>query len=518
MKAHNGGTMKTAKIIAFPQRPRRQTQPRAEALPAEATLWSAFAERCERNPRKRAVRDADGSMTYAELLALSAQLSRIFLREAERKPGHRMIGMLGQNSAIHLATLLGCARAGLAMVPINWRLAEEEWCWQARAAGLCAVVEGFGHRMPEDFMAAEGITAIGQSTIRMLPREPVVGTELGRAALPVLVGYTSGTTGRPKGAILTQAALLANATNAQALFDITPDDRVLTILPMFHVGGLNIQTLPALLAGAEIILQQKFDADAFFDALAQHRPTLTLLVPAVMAALIAHPRWKSADLSCLRAAGAGSSIVPLPLIEAFHARGVPIQQVYGSTETAPITIAQSRAEALAAPGSIGRPATLSEARLGPLGEIQVKGPNIMQGYLNNPEATAESFSDGWFRTGDIGRVDADGRWWFTDRLHHIIISGGENISPAEVERVLATAPGVLECAVIGKPDAKWGEVPLAVVVPGEGFDLHHVLDVFEGQLARFKQPREVAVVAALPRNALGKVDVPALRALVLRNT
>jgi fatty-acyl-CoA synthase len=153
-----------------------------------------------------------------------------------------------------------------------------------------------------------------------------------------------------------------------------------------------------------------------------------------------------------------------------------------------------------------------------LGEIQVTGPNIMQGYLNNPQATAEAFADGWFRTGDIGRVDADGRWWFTDRLHHIIISGGENISPAEVERVLATAPGVLECAVIGKPDAKWGEVPLAVVVPGEGFDLHHVLDVFEGQLARFKQPREVAVVPALPRTALGKLDLPALRALVLRET
>lgn len=515
MKVHNSGTMSTAKIIAFPQRPRRTPQPGPEAAPGEATLWSVFAERCERNPRKRAVRDADGSMTYAELLALAAQLSRIFLREAERQPASRTIGMLGQNSAVHLATLLGCARAGLAMVPINWRLAEEEWCWQARAAGMAAVVEGFGTRMPEGFMVAEGISAIGQSTIRMLPREPVTGTELGRAELPVLIGYTSGTTGRPKGAILTQAALLANATNAQALFEITPDDRVLTMLPMFHVGGLNIQTLPALLAGAEIILHQKFDAESFFDALVQHRPTLTLLVPAVMAALVAHPRWAKADLSSLRAAGAGSSIVPPALIEAFQARGVPIQQVYGSTETAPIVIAQSREEALAWPGSIGRPAALCAARIGAMGEIQVKGPNIMQGYLDNPQATAESFSDGWFRTGDIGRVDEDGRFWFTDRLKHIIISGGENISPAEVERVLATAPGVVECAVIGKPDKKWGEVPLAVVVPGEGFDLHHVLDVFEGKLARFKQPREVAVVAALPRTALGKVDLPALRAMVL---
>jgi len=497
----------SAKIIAFP-RPR---QPPAAPAP---TLWSVFEERAARNPRKRAVRDADGSMTYAELLNLSAQLGRAFLREAERQPRRRRIGMLGQNSAVHLATLLGCARAGLAMVPINWRLAEEEWCWQARDAAMCAVVEGFGHRMPEDFMAADEISAIGQSTIRMLPREPVTEAERGSPGDTVVIGYTSGTTGRPKGACLSQAAMLANARHSQALFEITADDRVLTMLPMFHLGGLNIQTVPALLAGAEIILHQKFDAEAFFDALTRHRPTLTLLVPAVMQALVEHRRWATADLSSLRAAGAGSSVVPLALIEAFQSRGVPIQQVYGSTETAPIAIAQSREEAWAAPGSIGRPVGDCEARLGPGGEIQLRGPSIMTGYLDDPAATAESLVEGWYRTGDIGSVDAEGRWWFTDRLKHMIISGGENISPAEVERVLAQAPGVLECAVIGRPDTKWGEVPLAVVVAGPGFDERKVLAFFEGRLARFKQPRAVAVVPALPRTALGKVNLPALRAMV----
>ena len=499
----------SAEIIAFPQRPRLVAH-----APAP-TLWSAFEERVARNPRKRAVRDADGSMTYAELLSLAAQLSRIFQREAEKQPRRRNIGMLGQNSAVHLATLLGCARAGLAMVPINWRLAEEEWCWQARDAAMCAVVEGFGHRMPEDFLLADEITAIGQSSIRMLPREPVAGGELGSPDATVVIGYTSGTTGRPKGAMLSQAAMLANARNSQAIFEITADDRVLTMLPMFHVGGLNIQTVPALLAGAEIILHQKFDAESFFDALTQHRPTLTLLVPAVMAALVAHPRWASADLSSLRAAGAGSSIVPLDLIEAFQSRGLPIQQVYGSTETAPIAIAQSREEALMAPGSIGRPVGDCAARLGAGGEIQLRGPNIMSGYLNDAEATAEAFADGWFRSGDIGTVDADGRWWFTDRLKHIIISGGENISPAEVERILAAVPGVVECAVIGKPDAQWGEVPLAVVVAGPGFSAAAALAAFAGKLARFKQPREVVTVAALPRTALGKVNLPALREMLL---
>ena len=501
----------SAEIIAFP------TRPRLVPTPPAPTLWAAFEERAARNPRRRAVRDADGSMTYAELLNLAAGLSRIFLREAEKQPRRRSIGMLGQNSATHLATLLGCARAGLAMVPINWRLAEEEWCWQARDAAICAVVEGFGHRMPEDFMLADEISAIGQSTIRMLPREPVTGAELGSPDATVLIGYTSGTTGRPKGAMLSQAALLANARHSQAIFGITPDDRLLTMLPMFHVGGLNIQTVPALLAGAEIILQQKFDAEAFFDGLAQHRPTLTLLVPAVMQALVAHPRWASADLSSLRGAGAGSSVVPLDLIEAFQSRGVPIQQVYGSTETAPIAIAQTREEAAAAPGSIGRPVGQCAARLSADGEIQLRGPNIMSGYLNDPVATAASFEDGWFRSGDLGRVDADGRWWFTDRRKHMIISGGENISPAEVERVLAAMPGVVECAVIGQPDARWGEVPLAVVVAGPGFSSAAALAGFEGQLARFKQPREILLVDALPRTALGKVNLPALREMVLPN-
>jgi fatty-acyl-CoA synthase len=323
--------------------------------------------------------------------------------------------------------------------------------------------------------------------------------------------------------VLTQAAFAANAANAQAIFGFTPKDRVLTVLPLFHVGGLNIQTVPALLAGAELLLPQRFDSDGFFDAVALHRPSLTLLVPAVMQALVSHPRWATADLGSLRAIGAGSSEVPLPLIEAFQARGIPVQQIYGATETAPIAITQSRAEALAHPGSISRAAPLGEARIqdpegrplppGAEGEIAVRGPNVMQGYWRAPEATAAVLRDGWFATGDVGRMDTEGRFWFTDRLKHLIISGGENIYPAEVERVLATAPGVLEGAVCGRPDPRWGEVPVAVVVPGPGFDRASVLRHFEGRLARFKQPRDLVLAEALPRYALGKVQLAALRAL-----
>lgn len=504
----------TSNVIPFPG---RRPAPRLVPVPppAPASLWAAFEAVALRHPTRRAVRDADGTLTFAQLHGVATQLARVLEREAARDPSRPHIGMLGQNGAVHLATLLACARAGLAMVPINWRLAEEEWCWIADDARLAAVVEGFGHRMPERFMLERGIGTISASTWRMLPREPLPGPARGSAEAPVLICYTSGTTGRPKGAVLTQAALLANARNAQSLFGMAEADRVLTMLPLFHVGGLNIQTLPALLAGSEIILHQKFDAEAFFDCMARDRPSLTLVVPAIMAALIRHPRWAGADLSCLRAAGAGSSDVPVELIEAFHAKGVPVQQVYGSTETAPIAVAQTREEALAAPGSIGTAAPFGEATIAENGEILVRGPHIMRGYWNNDAATREAFTpEGWYRTGDMGRIDADGRFWFTDRLKHIIISGGENISPAEVERVLREAPGVAECAVVGRPDPRWGEVPVAVVVPGPGFDAEAALRHFDGRLARFKHPRAVVVVDSLPRTALGKVSLPELRRML----
>jgi fatty-acyl-CoA synthase len=493
-------------VIPFPGR-------KAAPPPLSGTLWAAFEETALRHPGRRAIRDADGSLTFAQLHGVATQLAAVLAREAARDPTRPNIGMLGQNGAVHLATLLACARAGLAMVPINWRLAEEEWCWIADDARLACVVEGFGHRMPERFMQDRGIGTIGASTWRMLPREALPGgQDKGLPDTPVLICYTSGTTGRPKGAVLTQSAMLANARNAQSLFDIAAADRVLTVLPLFHVGGLNIQTLPALLAGAEITLHQKFEPEAFFDTLERDKPSLTLVVPAVMSALIRHPRWAAADLSCLRAAGAGSSDVPVELIEAFHAKGVPVQQVYGSTETAPIAIAQTRDQALAAPGSIGTAAPFGEAKLAETGEILVRGPHIMRGYWNNEAATLEAFTpDGWYRTGDMGRLDEQGRYWFTDRLKHIIISGGENISPAEIERVLREAPGVLECAVVGRPDPRWGEVPVAVVVPGPGFDAAETLRHFDGRLARFKHPRAVVTLNSLPRTALGKVNLPELK-------
>jgi len=471
-------------------------------------IWRWLDRHAEHAPGKIALRFEDAATSYGTL-ARDVESAAAALSARGVGRGNR-VGFLGHNHPSQLVLLFALARLGAMQVPLNWRLAAPEWTFILEDSGtrlLCAT--------PEMFRAAQGGAPHGCDVVEatdLTGGEPVPAT--GEDSDPLLLVYTSGTTGRPKGAVLDQRALLFNALNALHAFDLTGADRVLTVLPLFHVGGLNIQTTPALYAGAEIILHPRFDPDAFFDCVERDRPTLSLVVPAVMTALVQHKRWRDADLSSLRAVGAGSSDLLVPLIEAFHAKGVPVQNIYGATETCPTAIVQTRAEALAAPGSIGRAAMHVEARLDPMtGEIQVRGPSVLRGYWKRDDALLPG---GWFPTGDVGSEDGQGRWWFTDRLKHVIISGGENIYPAEVERVLASAPGVAEGAVVGRPDPQWGEVPVAVVVPGPDFDAAQVLSHFDGRIARFKRPRAVVTVEAMPRTALGKIATGALKAIVSR--
>ena len=475
-------------------------------------------------PDAVALRFGDAAVTYGGFLRHVAAAAQ-WLRDMGIGHGDR-VAFLGHNHPSQLVLLVAGARIGALHVPLNWRLAVPELTAVLEDSEALALFATPELRPLADRAAPEGCEVLEATAV--WPGLAVEDAVMPRPELEpgdgVLLVYTSGTTGQPKGAVIDRQGLLFNALNAQHMFGLTAADRVLTVLPLFHVGGLNIQTAPVLLAGGEVVLLPRFDPAGFFAACARHRPTLTLLVPAVMQALLADPGWAGAELESLRAVGAGSSEVPLGLIEAFQARGLPVQQVYGATETGPLAIYQTGAEALAAPGSIGRAALFGEARVvdaegaplppGEAGEIELRGPHLARGYWQAPEATAAAWrADGWFATGDIGRVDAAGRFWFTDRLKHLIISGGENIYPAEVERVLRAAPGVAEGAVCGRPDARWGEVPVAVVVPGPGFDPAAVLAHFEGRLARFKHPRAVVAVAALPRTALGKVQVEALRLL-----
>jgi fatty-acyl-CoA synthase len=342
----------------------------------------------------------------------------------------------------------------------------------------------------------------------------------------LLICYTSGSTGKPKGVLLSQDALVWNAANCVDMHQLTQEDRILTTLPLFHVGGLNNLTTPALQAGCTVVLHPKFDADACFDAIERERITLTVLVPAQLDMMMASPRWNTADFSSLRMITTGSTIVPARVTDAVHARGVPLVQIYGSTETCPIAVCIKAKDAMRKPGSTGKAAAHCEMRIvddagkdvapGATGEILVRGPNLMTGYWNAPRETAAALVDGWFHSGDMGHLDAEGYLYVDGRRKEMIISGGENIYPAEIENVLAECPDIAEASVIGRPDERWGEVVVAVVAPKAGRTLTPaaVLQLLEGRIARFKHPKQVVFVGELPKTALGKIRKEDVRQMV----
>jgi fatty-acyl-CoA synthase len=290
------------------------------------------------------------------------------------------------------------------------------------------------------------------------------------------------------------------------------------VLPFFHVGGLNIQTTPALQHGATVTIHSRFTPDATLAAIVRDRPTLTVLVPAIIQAVTDHPGWATTDLSSLKAISTGSTIVPQHLIDRFVARGVPVLQVYGSTETCPIAVYTRLGGDLSREGSTGLPGLCCEAAIvddtghelpsGAAGEIAIRGPNVFVEYWGNEQATREALHDGWYRSGDIGRRDADGYFCIHDRKKNLIISGGENIYPAEVERVLMEHPDVVECGVIGRADPRWDEVPIAYVITRSEsrIEAEELKAHVQLQLARFKVPRDIIFVEELPRTALGKVQ------------
>jgi fatty-acyl-CoA synthase len=472
-------------------------------------------------PEKPALNFGGRSWSYARFAHEIGVLARALKASIGVHRGDR-VAIVAMNHPIYLMLLYACARLGAMLVPLNWRLSVPEQRFILSDAGVRALflTEAFE---PVAATLETQVVGLDYTPARGLPLTGLLGLASGNGSepyvdwhTPLLLVYTAGTTGRPKGAVLTQQALLTNAMMSQHMHAMTHDDHVLTVLPLFHVGGLNIQTTPALQVGATVTLHPRFTPDDTLDAIARDRPTLTVFVPSTIQALLEHPRWQETDLASLRAISTGSTLVPRDLVEAIEARGVPVLQVYGATETSPIAIYTRLGGDLSRPYSSGLPGLLCEARVvddrgeelavGTAGEVEVRGPNVLVEYWRNQEATTAALHDGWFRTGDIAVCDADGYFTIRDRKNNVIVSGGENIYPAELERVLLDHPIIAEAAVIGVPDRRWQEVPVAFVVSRAAISAGELRDHLSRQLARFKLPREIVFVDALPRNALGKVQ------------
>ncbi len=481
-------------------------------------------------PAHEAIRDlATGrSFSYAELDqridAMATHLASLGIGRGDR------IGVLAHNGVEYFDIQFACARTGAICVLLNWRLTVSELEYilsdsspkllvhdaefadaaaqlrdRCDIAHLLEIEGGAGDSAYEQALAASGGAAVDGVA---LTHDDVI-----------TIMYTSGTTGLPKGAMITHGMNFWNAVNLGIPAGIGIDTVHLSVLPLFHTGGLNCYSNPVLHAGGTVVIMKAFDPGDALRLIGDPEQGIThfFAVPAPYQFMMQHPDFADTDLSRLRVAGVGGAPCALSIMEAWTERGVDLAQGFGMTETSPACIFLDPGDALRKIGSTGKALMHTEFRIvdddggdcepDEIGELWVAGPNITPGYWNKPEATASAFEGRWLKTGDAARMDDEGFVYIVDRWKDMYISGGENVYPAEVENVLYQLPGVIEAAVIGVPHDRWGEVGLAVlaVEPGADLDRTTVVEYCVERLAKFKIPNDIAVVDALPRNATGKV-------------
>ncbi len=486
-----------------------------------------LARRAQLTPNKIALIDtlnSNRAITYRDWNR-SANRTANFLRERYGVQKGDRVAVLALNCVEYLDLWFACGKLGAILQALNWRLTAPELAELIADASPRVLFYGTDFAAPVDELSA----------LTPTPALPLTGGGLGSGsdAPPPAVDltwddawvicYTGGTTGLPKGALLTHGNITWNAINTVASWGLTPDDVAILNAPLFHTGGLNVFTAPLVHIGGTSIVCRAFDADQVFNLLRDQRVTLFFGVPTMFIALQQHPRWNAADFSKLKIVISGGAPCPLPVFEKFWARGVDFKTGYGLTEAGPNTFWLPRADVQRKPGAVGFPLMHIDVKIvddagracgaDAVGELLIRGPHVTAGYWNRPAETAETIVNGWLHTGDLARRDAEGYFYIVGRLKDLIISGGENIYPAEVESVLHAHPDIAEAALIGVPDAKWGEVGRAIVVLRQGARVQEAeLAAFcATRLAKYKIPKAFVFVDALPKTAAAKVDKKALR-------
>jgi acyl-CoA synthetase (AMP-forming)/AMP-acid ligase II len=500
-------------------------------------IGSWVTKRAFLNADHTAFIDGERRFTYAQLDRRTNQLARALVTLGVRR-GDRVAVLLA-NCVEFVEILAACAKLGAIMVPVNTRLAAPEAGYILADCG--ADVFAYHPQLASVARAAltePGVRVRTRIAVNHSPGDGELGYDTLLDGCPsdavahqvtdsdvAFIMYTSGTTGRPKGAMLTHGNVLANIHNTLATREsLNQRDITVTVSPMFHIGGL-LHTLPLLYLGATNVILPSFDPVGTLKAMAEHRVTVQFLVSAMWVALTQVPDFDSYDLSALRSCMGGGAPCPLTMIEFLTERGLPFTEGFGLTETAPVVSVLESDAVHERAGSVGRAAMHVDVRIvddqdvdvppGTVGELVVRGPNVFVGYWMKPEATAEACRGGWFHTGDLARADEDGFLTLVDRKKDMIITGGENVYPIEVEQVLFRHPGVLDAAVIGGADEKWGERVVAIVVANpsaadEPSD-EDLINYCRERLAHFKCPKQVFFVGELPRNATGKLLKTELR-------
>ncbi|HKK25694.1 MAG TPA: o-succinylbenzoate--CoA ligase [Gracilimonas sp.] len=471
----------------------------------------------------------DGTeLSYKDLYSSINRVAALLTQKYGVSKGDR-VAVLSINRIEYVVLFFAIQKLGAIMLPLNYRLAIPELTYQLQDADVKLFVyeTSFEDTIKKVDHQAEALINFddqdGLSAIMFATSEPPEIESRSEFDDPCMILYTSGTTGRPKGAVITNKMLFWNSTNTGLRLNLTQQDVSVTFAPFFHTGGWNVLTTPLLHRGATVLLMKKFDPDTILKLCDEEEVTILFGVPTMMDMMFRSDEFENSSLKTVRYAIVGGEPMPLKLIEAWQDKGIPVRQGYGLTEFGPNVFSLNQEDSKRKIGSIGFPNFYIDTRVvddngkdvsqGKAGELILKGPVCMKEYWKNPEATAKTVVNGWLHTGDIVQVDEDGYFYVIDRKKEMFISGAENVYPAEVEHVFRQHPDVRDIAVIGVPDEKWGESGKAFIVLNEDSSVtaEDFLSWGKGQLAKFKVPKHYEFIKELPKSDSGKILKKALK-------